>query len=188
MATGRQLPLAKPDQLGVEAQEALLAGPPLGLIQGAERLPQWQRAAQPVADAIEGAGQPLFAVVRGDPVLLRHPPQGQGQAVRQQDVIRQQLAIALAQEAGQGLCGKLRPVPAEPVVIEHVDQDAAKAAPGCLEAADGGPVLGMRVGEGIYLAVQPDPLVKGGTQGARQRSLDEVPQQIAGEGAVGVGG
>ncbi|MNP86778.1 hypothetical protein D3C76_1872250 [compost metagenome] len=49
-------------------------------------------------------------------------------------------------------------------------------------------MFGVGIGEGIYLAMQPDPFVKGGTQGTGQRSLDEVPQQIAGEGAVGVGG
>ena len=82
---------------------------------------------------------------------------------------------------------KLRPVQAEPVVVEHVHQDAAKAAPGGLEAGHRRPVFGVAVGEGVYLAVQPDPLVKRCGEAGGQGALDEIPQQVAGEGAVGMG-
>ncbi|MNF46107.1 hypothetical protein D3C84_272610 [compost metagenome] len=102
-------------------------------------------------------------------------------------MIRQQLAIALLQEAGQGILTELLPVVAQPVVVEHVHQDAAKAAPGGLEAGDRRPVLGVGIGEGVYLAVQPDPLIEGGFEPRGQRPLDEVSQQVASEGASGVG-
>ncbi|MNR05144.1 hypothetical protein D3C85_1211560 [compost metagenome] len=102
-------------------------------------------------------------------------------------MIRQQLAIALLQEAGQGIRTELLPVVAQPVVVEHVHHNAAKAAPGGLEAGDRRPVLGVGIGEGIYLAVQPDPLIEMGREASGQGPLDEVPQQVAGEGASGVG-
>ncbi len=73
------------------------------------------------------------------------------------------------------------------MIVEHVHQDAAEAAPGGIEPGDCRPVAGVGVGEGIYLAVQPDPLVEGGRQARGQRALDEVPQQVAGEGAPGMG-
>ena len=48
-------------------------------------------------------------------------------------------------------------------------------------------MFGVTVGEGVYLAVQPDPLVEFGTERARKGALDEISQQVAGEGAVGMG-
>lgn len=55
------------------------------------------------------------------------------------------------------------------------------------EARHGGPMGRVGIGEGVYLAVQPDPLVEVVSQTRRQRALDEVPQQVAGEGAAGMG-
>ena len=182
-----QLLHAVAHQLGVEAQKARLAPLPLHLLEGEQRIAERQGAAQSAADAVEGLRQPISVLIGGDPVLLRHPSEGQRQPIRQAVCIHQQVPVTLLQETGQGLVMKLRPVQAEPVVVEHVHQDTAKAAPGGLEAGHRRPVFGVTVGEGIYLAVQPDPLVEFGAERARQGALDEIPQQVAGEGTVGMG-
>ncbi len=73
------------------------------------------------------------------------------------------------------------------MVVDHIHHYAAKAAPWGLETGDGRLVLGVAVGEGVNFTVQPDPLIEVGCKPRGQRAFDEIAEQIAGEGASGVG-
>ena len=91
-------------------------------------------------------------------------------------MIQEKLTIALRQKVGRG-CAEPPPVLAEPVIVEHVPPQCRRS--GARAKFRYGGLMGrVGIGEGVYLAVQPDPPRRSGQPDPSAAGPDEVPSRL----------